>query len=371
MTIYLGENIKIFRQQKGITQENLAEFLGVTFQSVSRWERGEGYPDITLLPSIAAFFEVTVDELLGVGKISNEQKIIEYINLYDSMKLKDISLTFREYQKAVKEFPGDFRILIRYMELLQEEGIFNQSSVEWIKHGNYKKPSAEIEKIYYNIQKHCTDDRIRIRSKKIMISHLMWKYDCICDEQGKYHTCRELLDRAQEIADSLPSLSDSREICAIYKDSEEYFSAHKKALEELLYLLHTELSGYCLNRSVNERIVQYECLQGLLNLIYPDGDFGKNCINRLYNFGHLGHLYHQSGDNTKAIEYLKTACLYSKELDSNHDISEKAKRFYNFGTAYRELSLPQFIKTVITEHYPLSDDFKSTDEFKEILALTD
>ena len=64
MTIYLGENIKKLRREKGITQETLAEFLGVTFQSVSNWERGESYPDITMLPEIAGFFKVSVDELL-------------------------------------------------------------------------------------------------------------------------------------------------------------------------------------------------------------------------------------------------------------------------------------------------------------------
>ena len=56
MTIYIGENIKRLRLQKELTQEILAEFLGISFQSISRWERGESYPDITMLPVIASFF---------------------------------------------------------------------------------------------------------------------------------------------------------------------------------------------------------------------------------------------------------------------------------------------------------------------------
>lgn len=58
-TLYLSENIRYLRLEKGITQETLAEFLGVTFQSVSRWERGEGYPDITMLPVIASLCHIT------------------------------------------------------------------------------------------------------------------------------------------------------------------------------------------------------------------------------------------------------------------------------------------------------------------------
>ena len=57
------------RKRKGISQQELAEHLGVTFQSVSKWETKSTFPDITLLPEIADFFEVSVDELLGIVPI--------------------------------------------------------------------------------------------------------------------------------------------------------------------------------------------------------------------------------------------------------------------------------------------------------------
>lgn len=366
MTIYVGENIKKLRQEKEITQETLAKFLGVTFQSVSRWERGEGYPDISILPSIALFFNVTVDDLLGVSKVQNEQKINKLIELYDTMKLKDLSFTFDEYQKAVKEFPGDFRILVRYMQLLHEVKICTLSISE-ILSGNYKKTSDEIAKIYDSIQKHCTKDSIRIWSKTIMISHLMWKYDCICNEEGKYGVYEQYLQQANDIINTLPAMCDSREIMAL--DRIDYYETHKKTLDELMFLLHNELFGYCLNCSAEKRIIQYESLQNLLILIYPDGNFGKNCYNRLYNLGHLGHLYHQVGNDEKALEYLKKAAIYAKELDETANVSERVKRFYNYGPIYRETTAAQFMTIVMSEHYPLSDDFKSKIEFKEIINL--
>ena len=72
MNIYFGENLKNLRKQKNLTQERLAEFLGVSFQTVSKWERGDTYPDITMLPEIASFFRVSVDELLGVNRAADE-----------------------------------------------------------------------------------------------------------------------------------------------------------------------------------------------------------------------------------------------------------------------------------------------------------
>lgn len=366
MTIYFGENLKRLRKEKDLTQENLADFLGVAYQTVSKWERGENYPDITTLISISLFFNISIDDLLGVDKVQKEQKINEYLKLYDDMKLKDLSLTFSKFQEAVKEFPGDFRISVRYMQLLHEAKI-RTLSMEEINSCEYKKTSEEISKIYDSIQKHCTEDSIRIWSKTIMISHLLWKYDCICNEEGKYHVYEEYLQKANEIINTLPAMCDSREMMAI--DRENYYETHKNTLEELMFLLQNEIFGYFFHNSIEDRIKTYECVQGLLELIYPDGNYSKNCFHRLYNYGHLGHLYHQIGDDENALKNLNFAAEYAKELDKTSETSERAKRFYNYGPVYRETNASQFMKIVMTEHYPLSDEFKSKPEFKEIIDI--
>ncbi len=67
MKLNLGDNIRTYRRAKDMTQEQLAEQLGVSFQSVSRWENGSTYPDMELLPALARIFSVTVDALLGMS----------------------------------------------------------------------------------------------------------------------------------------------------------------------------------------------------------------------------------------------------------------------------------------------------------------
>ena len=68
MKILISENLKKLREEKGLTQSELAEELSVTPQSVSRWEKGLAYPDIEKLPQLSKLFEVSIDELLGNEK---------------------------------------------------------------------------------------------------------------------------------------------------------------------------------------------------------------------------------------------------------------------------------------------------------------
>ena len=66
-----GKNLKRIRQQQGLSQKQVAEFLMVSPQSVSKWECGDGYPDITLLPGIAHALGITIDELMGNDEIAS------------------------------------------------------------------------------------------------------------------------------------------------------------------------------------------------------------------------------------------------------------------------------------------------------------
>ena len=77
MKLTIGENIRSFRKKNDLTQETLADRLGVTYQSISRWENGTTYPDLELIPAIAEVFAVTVDELLGMPQIKKEKRAVE------------------------------------------------------------------------------------------------------------------------------------------------------------------------------------------------------------------------------------------------------------------------------------------------------
>lgn len=86
MEIQLSKTLKSLRAKDGKTQDDLAIFLGISSQAVSKRERNEGYPDITLLPKIAGYFHITVDELLGVDEIKKQKRVEEITTEYNRIR---------------------------------------------------------------------------------------------------------------------------------------------------------------------------------------------------------------------------------------------------------------------------------------------
>ena len=251
MTIYLSENIKRLRHEKGVTQEKLAEFLGVSFQSISNWEREEACPDITLLPMIATFFNVTVDELLGMNKALSQKKTEEYLEFYEKMRLKDTHLTFEKFQNAVKEFPSDFRIAVRYMELLMCEKTQKDTP-------DYEKTSQELIAIYENIQNYCTDDSIRMWAKRLICQHLHTK--------SHYTGIEEYQIRAEKILAEMPDLINTKDYLStmLISDKEKHYNACSSVIEMLIFLLEHSVDHYCLYDDNFSAAYKIEALQKML-----------------------------------------------------------------------------------------------------------
>ena len=109
MDLNIADNLKRLRKQCKITQEDLANFIGVSFQAVSKWECGDGYPDITIIPIIANFFGVSLDELVGMNEMKNQEKLEEikkqHSKLTSEGKIKDDVALLRD---ALKIHPNDY-----------------------------------------------------------------------------------------------------------------------------------------------------------------------------------------------------------------------------------------------------------------------
>ena len=166
MKILIGENIKQLRKANNITQEQLAEALNITCAAVSKWERGDTYPDITLLQPLAYFFGVTLDELMGYQASKIQKDIDELIARYTELYRTDCEAARDLIVKAHAEYPNDYQIMHCYMWNLAGDYADNDPQ-------NLLSHKAEFLEICERILDGCKDNFIR-RDALNMQAKLLW-----------------------------------------------------------------------------------------------------------------------------------------------------------------------------------------------------
>ena len=131
MNLKIGEKIRALRLQQKMTQEQLADRLGVSYQSISRWENGITYPDIEFLPAIANYFSVSLDYLMGQDDIEKRRAIKKQINRIANMSENDedelielIRKCRREKENA--EYFEDICYSLRYSPLHKSRKVIEE-----------------------------------------------------------------------------------------------------------------------------------------------------------------------------------------------------------------------------------------------------
>lgn len=137
----IGNQIKTLRSQRGITQEALAERLGVSAQAVSKWERGAATPDIQLLPALSAFFGVSIDELFALSDETRMERIQNM--LWDERTLNPKTVEAErafllEKGRREKDNGEVYRLLADIEYQLSEE--HRRAAVEYAREGIKREP---------------------------------------------------------------------------------------------------------------------------------------------------------------------------------------------------------------------------------------
>lgn len=372
MNIYFSENIRRLRKKRELTQETLADFLGISFQAVSKWERGESYPDIELLPVIADFFGVTTDYLLGIDKAKSEEEILAYIDRYDNGKYSGSEGALEFMKEAFIKYPSDFRILLRYMDAL---AVDNHRSDDILKN------RKEIFSIYERIQNFCTNDRIRIKAKTILIYY----YRYLADIENSGVTAKDMY----ALVDEMPGIGDAKErlLCHVAIDPEDIRLNSQKLMDSLLHLFDDTLSHYAMpfflhhreptDEELKDAIEAYELMTGIQEKVYSDGNYGPSWKFVIYNYGYLGWFYHKAGNDKKAIENLRKCAMLAKRFDTLPDVSERTAMLFR-GMKFNkqedvdillDTSLCKQMTHHMLDNYRLSEEFKASKEFQEILDI--
>lgn len=111
MIIQLGEKIRSLRKAKNISQEVLAQYLGVSFQAVSKWEKGDTMPDVAMIPALASFFGVSTDELFDFNLMEQEEKVMQICREAAEYRFQDPAKAEALLRAGLKQYPGNDIIL--------------------------------------------------------------------------------------------------------------------------------------------------------------------------------------------------------------------------------------------------------------------
>ena len=290
MEINLKDTLRTLRQKKNVTQEALAAHLGITQQSVGKWERGEGFPDITLLPRIALYFDVTVDELLDVGKARIEEKIQAYLEesaRYRQTGEKEKNLAL--WEKAYNEFPNDCRVMERLMSAIEQMG-------------TVPFPKEDAERII-SLGERILQESTDTQQREIAFSSLCIAYKKIGDEEN-----------ALRCANMGGSASATREsLLANVQQGEEGVKACQQNVASLLQLAAADASIMLSKTafSTEEKITVYRFSIDLLELLFPDGNAGAFALNLSNYYAALSICCAQLGEAEKTLDAMEQCAKYA------------------------------------------------------------
>ena len=327
MQLDLGQKIRELRRRDGRTQEALAEAIGVTSQAVSRWEANGGYPDMEMIPSIANYFGVTIDELFGYqnDRDSKVDAIIEQIASYDIKSRGDdewVDECIAILREGLAEFPKNERLLITLADTLSEAGWrrhrewlyydeegFIQHSYDIHKSNEYWAESIKLcEYLVSNAADNATV------TKAIHILVLLYrnvgeneKAIAYAQKMPELKYCRELL---------LAAASDGKEEARYLGDF--LLKTAAKFAEQLVYDLITDRKHF-------ESDLPMEKIKGAISLFYlvcEDGNMGvyHGVLVELYLY--LSRVQWERGYHDDAFVSLDESLKHAKALEAISDGKE-------------------------------------------------
>ena len=148
----IGKKINSCRRQEGVTQEELAQYLGVSKTSVSKWETEQSYPDITFLPRLAAYFNISIDELVGYEPQMEKKDIIKLYRRFCTKFVNDpFDEVFQECQETVRKYYSCFPLLLQ-MGYLYANHCMLAGELE-----KQEKVIEEAKKLFTRVKMECAD----------------------------------------------------------------------------------------------------------------------------------------------------------------------------------------------------------------------
>jgi len=319
MNIKIGEKIKLLRQRDGRKQEDLANALGVSPQAVSRWEANGGYPDLGLIPAIANYFNITIDELFGYSKDREEKLKSILAKAEDAINAQgDMAECVEMLRAAAEEFPSEPQVLIKLGYALSMHG--------WKQFGarSYTTDGSDYahEDTEYNSKNVYWQEEMRIFEKVLTMDIPPEDRDAITLMSVITYAKMGENDKAKALALKQNSLVMSREILLPHATAAEERDKYQgEAIIALLTELHHVITEAVFTKvSLITSSVGVKLLVDLAQMfesVFSDGNCGiaHTHVRNLYMHAAFREAKYGEGAE-KAMEYFEKAFEHHKAYQS-------------------------------------------------------
>lgn len=320
MKLTLGEKIKELRKRDGRKQEDLATALSVTNQAVSRWEKDGSYPDVEMIPAIANYFGVTIDELFGYEN-DREKKIDSLVKQIREMNSRNngVDINIDECialaREAIIEFPTSEKIMLCLADVLYNAG--------YVRYGEYHLIDAEGYNVY-DTERHRNyaewKEAIAIYEKLLTTLEVgEMRHNALNNLTQLYLNMGEH-ERALAAIESAPTIYGSYEFLRINtfdgkRRAEASGEALLKSINASAELIIGTMLSYEQNMAPAEKVQSIKSAITLFDHVCTDGNYGiyNPYIARMYTL--LSLYLWLAGKHDEAFEALEKSLLHFKAFE--------------------------------------------------------
>ncbi len=298
----IGKRIKELRKKNDLTQEQLADYLGVTYKAVSKWECGLTTPDLSLIMPLARILQISADELLGGKQEEIDERRIEFDRHCDNHIMYDIKENYQIALKAVNEYPMDYKYL-SWLALC-EMSVAYCSEYKEDPTAQYSKEMMETAIKHNNIViENCEDSKIK--------GNAIWNAMVCCKNMDRYEEAKKYAEMFPNTAST--TCDNAMELCL---QGEELILHRQMMVYKKLSSLCVSLSSiyWFAERGESYVIDALDTEEVILKSAIPDGNYLGFHKNFCAAYQKRAEFEVVEGNYEKSVAYLRTMLEHAEKI---------------------------------------------------------
>ncbi len=324
----ISEKLRELRVSQKLTQERAAELLGVSSQSVSKWERGIVSPDILLLPKIAVLYKTSIDAIFDMEFYWGEQHKAEFLSKVKALvEAKDKEGYYNAYLSEIELRPDSFEYYTNIMLFVLQQKLKDDKYI------------SRMIRLSDYADNYCRDDDIRNEIHRLMLQI------CHMSDNPEYR------GRVKEYYNKLSKLRHSREVFARFvMEGEEYRDQLKANIAYTADITECAVRQLMTSDMSNEeKLYYYQRAAALYEALYDGKYTGVYDVPLMIDYSNIAIKLFELGRNAEAESYIGKIFSMTERIiagEKNTEVSKLASDTHPKGYTSPEAMCIRFLKNM-------------------------